>query len=114
MQDLRVLSPLRETNKHHFRIWESGWTNHETSIREGIRELPSYTEANPREHLKAITFRSDKQVEMKKETNPSEEKEPMVKDHGELVQEEGSTLNLQKSVPHPVKEYTPRLPYPSI
>lgn len=36
--------------------------------------LPSKTEANPQKHLKAITLRSDKEVEMRRETALSKER----------------------------------------
>lgn len=39
--------------------------------------------------------------------------EPIVEDNGLWVQEEGSTPNIEKSVPHPIKDYFLQLPYPS-
>lgn len=64
-------------------------------------------------HLKAITLRCGKEVKMRKETAPSKKKEPTVEAQDELVQEKESISIMQKCVPPLVKEYIPRLLYPS-
>lgn len=70
-------------------------------------------EANSRMHLKAITLMSGKQVEMRREITLSKEKETIVESQEELLQEKELTLNIEKIVPLPIKQYMPQLPYPS-
>lgn len=75
--------------------------------------LPSNTEANPREHLKVIILSSGKEVGMNEDTVMEKEKEPKIEISESLAKEEGATPIVEKVVPPLVKEYVPRLPYPS-
>lgn len=71
----------------------------------------SNTKANPQNHLRAITLRSGKKVEMRRKTQHSKEKESIIEDQEELVQQIDPTPGMEKMVPPPVKEYVPYLPY---
>lgn len=70
------------------------------------------TEANPHEHLKAITLRSGKEVGMSEDKEMEKKTEPTIK-VSESPMKEGEAIPIIESVPLPGKEHVTRLPYPS-
>ena len=54
-------------------------------------KLPRNTKANPREHLKVITLRSQKQLEMRMETSSVQEERSPVETHGNVKEERGQS-----------------------
>ena len=76
--------------------------------------LPGNTEPNPREHVKAVTLRSGKELQVgvqeKESQGTSVVKEPVIlKEQGQHFEDSDKS----KSTPQVVPEYKPNIPYPS-
>ena len=82
--------------------------------------LPSNSETNPREHLKAVSLRSGKQFEARAKEGPGASNEEVAVREDPSSSEDASEKNAKKpdeDVPKPpipkVPEYKPTVPYPA-
>ena len=117
-QDNQLMFKNHSSSIHNLEVQMGQLANSLTMRNQG--SLPSNTEKNPKEQLKAITLRSGTEIQTPKATMDYEQEkkkdEEKVQENEwievQVEKEQEEELVIEKPPPPPVKPYKPPAPYP--